>query len=173
MKSIIGILFSISALAQVPEHGEFDRTKFYGFYRFTACEVSHNDPIWSQDPSGTYIEISDNHGREKNYLEMLRWNDNGSPLMPIWKWTDINLGAQKSIDEETHKLVGTSDSFSTTDGIYGFLSWNYKDINIGWGTVQLSMDAQGNVSYLMQLKHEEDSYTKEERCSLHRIKAPR
>lgn len=162
-----------SALAianpKAPIHGKFDYTKFLGMYRYQNCKVANSEPIWAENPETTTVEISNRNFIEPDFLEMVRWTENNNGILLGMSLEKINQGKQTEIDQDTHKLVHSSESYTTKDGVYNFLSWNVQDINVGWSSVQLKVDKSGNISYIMRIQRTDDAHMKEEICTLLKI----
>lgn len=173
MKNILFVfafLLFTHNLQAAPLKTEFDWTKFYGFYKYVSCDISHNKPIWAEDLKNTKIEISNYSGLDPYKIDLTRWPDNASYILLGMTLERINQGKYVEYDEDTQKVSRELITYTTKDGVYGYLRWNFKDINVGWSSLQLQMLENKNIRYTMKLRYSDDDFTAKEVCELKAIK---
>lgn len=160
------ISFSLEASANVPAYGKFDWRKFDGIYKYESCQIKNNKPIWAERPESTTIEFSAHPEIEPNLLEITRITQPNTGILLGYSLAEINQGKKIEVNEETKKVIHTSESYTTKDGVYNFLSWNVEDINVGWATMQLKIDNTGILTYKTRLQFSDEADYREEVCNL-------
>jgi hypothetical protein len=147
------LLLALSAHAAIPAPdragppaGSFAWTRFQGMYDFAGC-TSAPKPLWSDAPPESFVRIWPS-SYPKESLELMRASYK-NPIALGWTMEDVGQGPQDRVENDTGRVFGRHESYATADGVYGLLAWDNPG-NVGWTTLQLSMDAHGNVSYVMR-----------------------
>lgn len=162
----VNLFFVQTSWATEPNKGSFEWKIFFGFYKYVECKIDQNKPIWADDPENTEIEISNLSEINPDKMDITRWPKDASYILLGVSLEYINQGRKIEFDEDTQKISREIETYSTEDGIYSYLSWNFKDINVGWSTVQLKMLQNGNIKYIMQIQRVEDVVPSREECEL-------
>ena len=174
MKFIILIVtLSVQTFAAnliTPPPAPFDWTKFFGVYRFGACENS-GAPIWGQCPDHCTVSVSNDpfatQERRENSLGLLRRRD-GSPFAVNWDLDKINQGPFEKSSQTTGQVYGAGETFTVADGLYGFSKWHWSETDSGWDSIHLRMDEEGQVFYEATVKYASEETPRVEKCQLKR-----
>jgi hypothetical protein len=172
--SFVFFFCGLSFAKAAPERGDFNWKNLFGDYVFTSCK-NDGRPIWGQDPQAFHLVVSDDpfetHESQPNYLGIVRYRFEDSPLLVNWDIDRINLGRFETKDEASGKVVRISENYVTEDGLFGFLQWNYSAVESGWASIQLHMNDKGEVYYEMREQRVDDSRVQSETCRLTRRSA--
>ncbi len=169
---LIGFLFLMQlpvAQASPPPHGSYPWSGLQGEFRFGDC-TNNGSPLWAGAPDQTHLLLSTNPFNILNppadTLVLARVQDQGSSLAINWDFSAINRGPQPTIEENTGRKVGESESFTTPDGLYNRLDWNFGGDDSGWATITVHADSQGQLSYDMKRYSSESAELRTEKCNL-------
>lgn len=166
--AIVALTCASGALASTdaPAHGSFSWRGLEGFYRFGNCQ-NNGAPYWAVAPGVSHLLLSTNPFNDEapapDTLILVRVRDDESPLAVNWNLDWINHGPQRIHDPKTGKQVEVTESYTTAQGLYNSMSWDFGD-DSGWATIELKVDAQGGLSYVMNRFHSGKLQT--ESCSL-------
>lgn len=166
---ILSLIAASTAQAVSPDPGHFEWIKFAGNYKYISCEIKNNKPIWADDIENTAIEISQDFSLDSHNLQLVRWHKDSSYILLGRAIEKIDQGRYEEYDEEIQRISRTVISYATNDGVFGFLSWNFKELNVGWSSTELRMIDENTISYNMQIQHREDPTSFEETCLLKRF----
>ncbi|MBI3549661.1 MAG: hypothetical protein HY078_11525 [Elusimicrobia bacterium] len=159
------------AFADAPAKGNFKWESFAGNYGFGDCRNSPG-PIWGDGSNMHYIvayPFTDyTVNPAKVSLVFMRVNHTNNPIGLDWTFEYVNQGPQARRHPETGAVMTSLESYATTDGIYGMMSWDNPG-NQGFSTLQLWMNA-GVVTYEMRQKTDSDPEVRVERCTLIKMK---
>jgi len=100
----------------------------------------------------------------RGYFGRMRAN-NRSPIALGWSVQRVGHGRQTETNADTGKLGKVMESYATADGVYGMMIWDGPP-HMGWSTLQLRTDAQGNTSFTIRQRTVSDASTREETCML-------
>lgn len=141
---------------------------FYGSYSFVSCKAKKNIPIWSEDMAEHFVEIS-NVNNEPNTINLYREKYEGNLIGLGASIERINQGRYREYEEGSKILRKEIHSYTIPKGVYGYEYWNYKDINIGWMSVELKRISENTIQLRQKLQWQEDKDARDETCILKKL----